>query len=323
MRQANLKNMTITILVFIAILLGVLVARVGYFNATGDTWIKILTGTVGGLAAALALLSAGLKEENGRDLFTIFVPIDEKTYQLARPKAPNTTASVTGQIYEYCYSAIIIDGKEVEIVPPSDQTSVVGMLADGLQCRIVSEIEKLNSKQTPINYQVRENGMTVIPPSSRLDWPEDLTDVPFSKLLSLLQNPQISKNPVEKMMWETALDRQLRLPENSKLEISSVGDNRFITIKKSNYFVLNIKIEFAGNYPQLPLGIEVNNPNDCSSYAFSIDCDYHFEELTASSPKTEQYKRWMKWLVSSLKERNTVYLQIPPGAKEILELNKY
>lgn len=107
-------------------------------------------------------------------------------------------------------------------------------------------------------------------------------------------------------------DGRFELPDSTEFSIiSPKHDNQHGVIKlaKKNFFDIQFSVKMADN-PQegiLPEGVRLAIQPDTPkekfvTYPCFIKVQAHFNKLTALSPKTDEYKKWVEWLLAEFGE---------------------
>ncbi len=142
----------------------------------------------------------------------------------------------------------------------------------------------------------------------------DLIKVPGSDLHAELAKVRFASSEYEQFQWGNgytplprgttiSLDHEAR-PEQGQVERHSIRLRKKILFGAVEMFSLDLNVEPIGmtGPGQVPSGISIQQPMNanCRTVTYRIRLRAHFDKLTSSNEKSEDYQRWVQWLFDSL-----------------------
>jgi hypothetical protein len=152
----------------------------------------------------------------------------------------------------------------------------------------------------------------VTTPIVRTSSPTRLVAIDARALQSALAATRFADIPTEKFYWQTLT---FTAPPGTKVEMYHVPsspstgvERRGIRLSKSLFFNIDVTIEPLGLDSGLLSDVDVS-PADQSragTLLFRISGVADFDRLTAGNQRTDDYKRWVEWLLGELSARLSV-----------------
>lgn len=266
-----------------------------------------LAGTVTTFITVLLML----KGEHFERSFTTLVVIDSVTH-LPPFIIPDSSNVLSIRLYDYnnlsAHKANVNGIEQTYFNIPTNTKEETVFYEELLQYRIFKTLILLQKESHAITM-----GMQGV--KSSIHKPFKLTE--FEKKPFKYYLPEVSKNRFSNNFYD---QRELtqdspfsKLPKDTKIEFKRIPsseetgvEKHLITIRKPLYFTMQITIAVSlGINNSVPPNLNINSDiaKRCNTSMFIISMEADFDKITAGNWKTEELKRWIKWMFDEVEKR--------------------
>lgn len=266
-----------------------------------------LAGTVTTFITVLLML----KGEHLERSFTTLVVIDSTTH-LPPFIIPDSTNVLSTRLYDYnnlsVHKANVNGIEQIYFNIPTNTKEETVFYEELLQYRIFKSIILLQKESHAITQGVQGVKSSIHKPFKLTEFEKK----PFRHYLSEVSKNRFSNNfhdqqelthdfPFSKLPKDTEIEFK-RIPSSEKTGV----EKHLIIVRKPLYFTMQITIAVSlGVNNSIPPNLNINSDiaKRCNTSMFIITMDANFDKITAGNWKTEELKKWIKWLFDGIEKR--------------------